>query len=147
MTRAHPHARTHISHASLTVSLGAVGAWSVWQWCRTRTREPCPDGQWFGVTCDGANVAAINLTHNNVVGTVPSSFGAIATLIDLDLSYNSLSGALPSSFCNLTLLESLNLSHNLLTSNLDPCLGQLSSIRILYADIANAAAAIPALAY
>lgn len=48
--------------------------------------------EWHGVTCDGDNVIGIDLSNNNVSGTVPLEFGLLGkSLKYLDLSGNPIS--------------------------------------------------------
>ena len=75
---------------------------------------------WFGVSgtwaCGGSgcsfDIRKINLTHNNLIGIIPSSIGNFPELADLRLDSNLLSGTIPSSLGNLHGLSHLGLSHN-----------------------------------
>ncbi|KAK1286873.1 hypothetical protein QJS10_CPB20g01565 [Acorus calamus] len=57
----------------------------------------------------------LDLHHNRLNGSIPTSLGELSSIEFLDLSENSLSGAIPSSLGNLTVLTHFNLSYNLLT--------------------------------
>ncbi|MFZ6665726.1 T9SS type A sorting domain-containing protein [Peijinzhouia sedimentorum] len=72
---------------------------------------------WNGVTLskvDGVNwsVTGIDLSNNNLTGTLPDIFAAFPNLISLNLAGNCLEGAVPLSLSSLENLVSLNLSQN-----------------------------------
>ncbi|MGE0931517.1 BspA family leucine-rich repeat surface protein [Peijinzhouia sedimentorum] len=72
---------------------------------------------WNGVTLskvDGVNwsVTGIDLSNNNLTGTLPDIFAAFPNLTSLNLSGNCLEGAVPLSLSSLENLVSLNLSQN-----------------------------------
>ncbi len=55
-----------------------------------------PIGQWSGVTVHATGrVAALALTGNNLVGTVPPELGSLTALAQIDLGGNRLDGCLP----------------------------------------------------
>ncbi|XP_059629269.1 receptor-like protein EIX1 [Cornus florida] len=54
----------------------------------------------------------LNLSHNQITGKIPKNIGGMAMLESFDLSRNHLSGEIPQSMCNLTFLSYLNLSYN-----------------------------------
>nr|CAB3445681.1 unnamed protein product [Digitaria exilis] len=104
---------------------------------------------WFGVTCDGAghitalrlpgagingkldafystalqNLTRLDLSDNNLVGTIPANIFMFLTLTFLDLSSNSFTGAIPYQLNQLPRIASLNLGCNHLTN---PEYGKLS---------------------
>ena len=55
------------------------------------------------------------MSHNNLIGHIPSSFGNLKSLESLDLSSNELIGSIPQQLTSLTFLEVFNLSQNHLT--------------------------------
>ncbi|XP_018727193.2 receptor-like protein EIX2 [Eucalyptus grandis] len=59
-----------------------------------------------------SNMHGLNLSHNLLSGDIPISIGDMMSLESLDLSNNHLSGAIPQSISSLTYLSHLNLSHN-----------------------------------
>lgn len=85
--------------------------------------DPCGEqsgSPWYGVTCDGTGrVTKLNLSNNQLSGTIPIKVSKINTLTELDLSNNQLTGALPSELSELTLLTILNLSNNKNSSDTD----------------------------
>ncbi|KAL7241624.1 hypothetical protein ACSBR1_014260 [Camellia fascicularis] len=64
----------------------------------------------FGITLQYVNI--IDLSRNNLIGSIPKKIGNIRSLETLDLSNNNLSGPIPQSISSLTFLSQLNLSHN-----------------------------------
>ena len=66
---------------------------------------------WSGVT-SGANVTNLDLSSNNLDGTIPSAIEDLASLTLLDLSDNLLTGAVPGEIGNLAALVTLDISTN-----------------------------------
>ncbi|KAJ9701135.1 hypothetical protein PVL29_006469 [Vitis rotundifolia] len=54
----------------------------------------------------------LNLSCNNLMGSIPEKIGRMEALESLDLSRNHLSGEIPPSMTNLSFLSHLNLSYN-----------------------------------
>ena len=53
----------------------------------------------YGISLDGdGNISAINLSNNNLTGSIPLEIGDLVYLTSLDLSNNNLIGSIPSSF-------------------------------------------------
>ncbi|XP_057839719.2 putative receptor like protein 25 [Cryptomeria japonica] len=61
---------------------------------------------------DLKGLIALNISNNNLRGSIPESFGAMAHLESLDLSRNMLPGTIPTDLVNITFLSILNLSNN-----------------------------------
>ncbi|XP_061360432.1 receptor-like protein EIX2 [Gastrolobium bilobum] len=55
---------------------------------------------------------SLNLSHNHLIGKIPSDIGHVRCLESLDLSRNLLSGEIPQSMSNLSFMSFLNLSYN-----------------------------------
>ncbi|KDO38535.1 hypothetical protein CISIN_1g048635mg [Citrus sinensis] len=55
---------------------------------------------------------ALNMSHNALTGSIPSSFGNLKQIESLDLSMNNLSGKIPAQLASLNFLSVLNLSYN-----------------------------------
>ncbi|RYQ86763.1 hypothetical protein Ahy_B10g106398 isoform A [Arachis hypogaea] len=55
---------------------------------------------------------SLNLSNNHLIGKIPNMIGNMRSLESFDVSSNQLSGTIPSSMSALTLLSHLNLSHN-----------------------------------
>lgn len=94
--------------------------------------EPCT---WFGVTCDYRDkVIEIDLTNNNLSGSLPSNLNAIDALRKLDLWDNNITGSIPSNLGDLVDLEYLDLSSNSFTGGIPLTFGNLVDLRILYLE-------------
>lgn len=97
-------------------------------WLTTNT--PC---SWYGIRCAG--VMEINLSNNNLVGTLPAALGKLR-IFQLDLSHNQLSGPIPPELGDLQSdggvgMSLLILSHNQLSGPIPPELGDLSAFSVL----------------
>ncbi|XP_022970144.1 LRR receptor-like serine/threonine-protein kinase GSO1 [Cucurbita maxima] len=71
-------------------------------------------------------LVGLNLSHNNLTGTIPAEIGEIESLESLDLSFNQLSGPIPRSISRLNSLGDLKLSRNNLSGEI-PQEGHLST--------------------
>ncbi|KAM4099895.1 hypothetical protein ACB094_05G027300 [Castanea mollissima] len=68
----------------------------------------------------------LNLSENHLMGNIPEKFGSMKQLESVDLSRNNLSGEIPPSMSNLTFLSYLDLSYNNLSGRI-PSSTQLQS--------------------
>jgi Leucine-rich repeat (LRR) protein len=91
---------------------------------------PGTENGWYGVTTDlgSTTVTGINLSANNLVGSLPTAIGDFPGLVSLNLHTNALSGSLPSSLGDLTNLTLLHLSMNQFTGTLPAELGNLINL-------------------
>ncbi|MGB5942298.1 MAG: T9SS type A sorting domain-containing protein [Leeuwenhoekiella sp.] len=65
-----------------------------------------PLSEWYGISLDGNNrVTNLDLSGNNLTGSLPTQIGDLTELTSIDLFLNSLSGDLPQEFWNLLELE------------------------------------------
>jgi PKD repeat protein/Leucine-rich repeat (LRR) protein len=90
-----------------------------------------PVSTWYGVTVTGNRVTGLDLSHNNLVGTLPAAIGDLTALTSLELYWNNLSGPLPSSLGNLTALQTLAMDGNNFSGNIPVTLGNLAQLREL----------------
>ena len=58
---------------------------------------------WYGVTCNDGSVVALDLSNNELAGSIPLSLQNLTSLTDLDISDNSLDGSVPSWLLDLNL--------------------------------------------
>ncbi|MBN1925354.1 MAG: hypothetical protein JW798_05930, partial [Prolixibacteraceae bacterium] len=72
-----------------------------------------PINQWYGVTVSGNRVTQINLSNNNLSGSIPAKIADLSNLTSLNISANQLQTDLPS-LTRLALLNSFNCSNNYL---------------------------------
>lgn len=98
-------------------------------WCSDK-----PLNEWYGVGYWDGGVREINLSDNNLVGTIPTEIGNLIYLQQLYLGFNRLSGGLPESMADLHSLTSLNLSHNSLNGGVPEsfavCMDKLKEINL-----------------
>jgi Leucine-rich repeat (LRR) protein len=85
-------------------------------WSFNASSDPCIDN-WQGLGCEDrvneSYLTKISLIRHNLTGyLLENIFQNLSTLISLDLSSNNLSGSLPTSISSLFMLSTLNLSRN-----------------------------------
>ena len=85
---------------------------------------------WFGVQIDGDRVQKIDLTENNLSGTIPTEIGDLTALTDLLMGDNSLTGPIPSEI-GQTNLDTLVLSINQLSGSIPDEIYDLTELRRL----------------
>jgi Leucine-rich repeat (LRR) protein len=73
-------------------------------------------------------LGAVYLDGNHLSGTIPSSWGLFPNLVDLRLSNNQLVGSIPSDLGRVTSLLVLELDHNDLTGTIPSEMGSLVSL-------------------
>ncbi len=95
--------------------------------------KPC---DWFGVSCNANVVGRIELSSNNLVGSMPRGMEALTEMTALSLADNQLTGSIPSQIGQLERLGSLVLSDNQLTGSIPPQIGDLSR-RLIAFSLAN----------
>ncbi|XP_074282210.1 receptor-like protein EIX1 isoform X1 [Silene latifolia] len=74
-----------------------------------------------------SGLLSLNLSYNNLSGTIPENIGGLKSLIALDLSKNKLRGSIPTSMGQLYKLSQLNLSYNNLSGEI-PTGNQLQTL-------------------
>ncbi|KAF5448857.1 hypothetical protein F2P56_029354 [Juglans regia] len=88
-------------------------------------------------------MTGIDLSSNQLTGSIPSEMGELSQLQFLNLSSNSLTGSLPISFGKLRSMESLDLSHNKLRGRIPSELVGLTSLSIFSVACNNLSGRIP----
>ena len=92
-------------------------------------------GKWWGVTTDdNGRVIHLDLSDNELSGTLPSEIGWLVSLKSLDFSGNELKGKIPPALGNLSSLTELILWDNQLTGEIPSELGNLTNLRALWLD-------------
>ena len=92
-----------------------------------------PIGTWYGVITDeNDRVVELDLSENDLNGTIPSELGYLTYLEVLYLSENQLSGTIPSALGILSNLIELSLWSNELTGIIPPELGRLANLEVMY---------------
>ena len=90
-----------------------------------------PVSKWYGITTKEGRVTEIDLTFNNLNGTIPPSFSNLSSVTSLNLYYNHLRGDVFSSISKLPNLAFLNLSTNELNGSIPSSIGDLKNLRSL----------------
>ncbi|GKV48978.1 hypothetical protein SLEP1_g55750 [Rubroshorea leprosula] len=75
-----------------------------------------------------SKLESINLSGNQLSGSIPDSIGQLSKLESIYLSVNQLSGSIPNSIGQLSKLESINLVLNQLSGSIPESIGQLSKL-------------------
>lgn len=96
--------------------------------------EPGSECTWFGVECDGDVVSGIDLSDNNLSGSIPDALRLLTNLSSLALNDNALSGSIPVRLSHLP-LETLLLQNNQLSGSIPRALDELDSL--VAADFSN----------
>ena len=95
-----------------------------------------PVSTWYNVSTDGGGcVTGLDLSSNQLTGSIPPELGNLLYLDYLDLSYNQLTGSIPPELGNLVNLGILALRTNQLTGSIPPQLGNLLDLN--YLDLIN----------
>jgi Leucine-rich repeat (LRR) protein len=104
------------------------------------TNMPC---SWYGVSCSGGHVSGLDLSDNQLTGSIPTELGNLSNLTRLDLSGNQLTGSIPAELGNLSNLEELWLFYNQLTGTIPTELGNLSNLETLILSSNQLTGSIP----
>ncbi|KAL3688995.1 hypothetical protein R1sor_015304 [Riccia sorocarpa] len=111
--------------SSLIDRAGILSSWDA------SDESPCG---WYGVAClaDGLSVNSLNLSYNNLSGTISPSIGKLSQLEHLDVAYNNFSGTFPKELGNCSELSYVDFNKNTLVSGTIPReFGQLSKLIFL----------------
>jgi hypothetical protein len=76
-------------------------------------------------------IAFLDVSNNNLQGSIPAAIGEFVLLNMLNMSHNSLTGPIPSELGNLTQLEALDLSSNELSGGIPRELASLDFLAML----------------
>ena len=91
-----------------------------------------PLDRWHGVETNTAGrVTGLDLSRNNLTGSIPAMVSRIEHLRRLRLSFNGLRGTIPPELGSLARLESLDLGGNHLSGSIPPELGRLAQLEDL----------------
>ncbi len=116
--------------ATIFFALGGLDEWSDKDsWLSTVV----PVCEWKGISCDSSNtvVLSLDLSSNNLSGTMPAELFLLKYLQVLDFSGNSITGSLPSEYSHLHDLVELNISGNLLTGSIPEEYGSAGNFEFL----------------
>ena len=106
---------------------GGLGWTSPWGWGKHAHFV-----QWYGVTAVGSGrVVRLDLSFNNLAGSIPSEIGQLAGLQQLNLRGNRLAGELPAEIWQLPALQRLDVHNNQFAGAIPSEIGQLSALQQL----------------
>ena len=95
-----------------------------------------PLEEWHGVITDaGGRVTTLQLSENNLVGTIPTELEELTELRHLNVNFNNLNGSIPKELGQLAHLRYLQLDGNELTGTIPPELGELTKLETM--DLEN----------
>jgi hypothetical protein len=121
-------AQVPISERDALIDLALSTNWANWNNFDWDTNNPV--STWYGIVVTDISgiehVTEINLTNNNLNGTIPASIGDFPQLTHLTFWDNQLTGIIPPEIGNNTNLISLGLDENLLTGNIPSELANLT---------------------
>jgi Leucine-rich repeat (LRR) protein len=101
----------------------------------TDFNDPGTECTWYGVSCDltGQRVQSINLTGNNLTGSLPASIGDFTALDLFVLTENDIGGDIPAEVGTMAALTHLDLAYaGVMTGSIPPEIGKLSNLTHLY---------------
>lgn len=135
------HAQTNVQDSLALVDLynSTNGA----SWTSSTNWLAGPVSTWQGITVSAGRVKEINLTANNLTGTLPVSIGNLSELDSLTLVGNFISGSVPSSLGNLSKLVWLDLTYNQFTGSIPSSLSTLANLDLLSLSSNNLSGSIP----
>ena len=92
-----------------------------------------PLREWYGVGISGSygRVQSIELTNNNLTGSLPPELGRLTKMFFLSLYSNEITGPIPPELGNLSDLWNFVLSFNNLTGRIPPEFGGLANLKTL----------------
>ncbi len=109
------------------------------------TSNNLSEGNWYGISTENGHITSINLSSNNLRGSIPSQIKDLVYLKELILSNNSnLAGNIPASISELINLETLSLHACQLSGEIPAALGNLNKLQILSLDNNKLTENIPA---
>eukprot|EP01031_Cornospumella_fuschlensis_P027828 gene27828-33606_t len=113
------------------------------------TTDPCGD-DWEGVFCNctvvtpvTCDITELNLTHHNLVGTLPSTISQLTYLASMNLGYNQITDSIPASIGSLTGLKLLSFNTNLLVGSIPSNLSSLHQLVLFDVGFNNLTSSIP----
>ncbi len=90
------------------------------------------EGDWVCIEIENNHVVSIDLSDNNLAGTLPPEIGDFSQLKHLQLYKNSIGGSIPVEIGNLTVLETLDLGDNHFNGTLPAELFNLVNLKELW---------------
>nr|GMD70169.1 LRR receptor-like serine/threonine-protein kinase [Ipomoea batatas] len=88
-------------------------------------------------------MSGIDLSCNQLIGSIPLGLGNLSEIHALNLSRNNLTGAIPTTLSGLVNVESLDLSYNMLTGRIPTQLVELNCLEVFSVAHNNLSGPIP----
>lgn len=73
-------------------------------------------------------IESLDVSFNNITGSIPSAVWGFQSLEQLNLAQNSLRGSIAADVGQLTTLKELSLQNNVITGSIPPQIGALTSV-------------------
>lgn len=109
------------------------------RWC-----SDAPVDKWYGVKSDPeGRIVELNLSNNNLQGSLPSEIAYLEHLTQLRLSDNNLSGQIPPELFSLSQLKYLYLGRNCLTGKIPSEIGALTNLQSLHLEMNELSGELP----
>ena len=89
------------------------------------------------------NVTCLWMSNNQISAAIPSGFGMMAKLEELDLELNYFTGSIPTEIFNLQKLRSLYLHDNSLSGTLSSSFSLMTSLEVLDLDTNHISGVVP----
>ncbi|MCY4114082.1 MAG: hypothetical protein OXG33_09115 [Chloroflexi bacterium] len=103
-----------------------------------------PLGEWFGVTTDAHDrIVDLDLSQNQLSGTLPPEIGQLTTLRRLDVQGNQLQGEIPPEIGNLDNVTHLSLWANQFSGSIPAEMGDMASLQWAALGINELTGSIP----
>jgi hypothetical protein len=102
-----------------SVIMALYSAWGGEGWIKrwSPDQEPCPCVyRWYGLVCDRkGHISDIDLSYNNLTGTIPAAVSTLPWIKTLRLNSNFLTGTIPPELADMDRLTLLHLQGNKFT--------------------------------
>ena len=128
--------------AALVALFEATDGYNWWISDNWMNGDPCMQS-WYGVTCDQGKVIRLDLSWNDLTGSIPEQLGQLTNLQSLNLLGNQLTGPIPEQLGQLTNLQTLYLNGSQLSGPIPEQLGQLTNLQSLYLGNSQLSGPIP----